>query len=107
MTGLNEPWGLAFAPASFGHFGGDLLVANFGDGQINAYRRAASGWKLDGVLKGTNGKPLDVDGVWGIAFGNGGLAGSRNTLFAASGPHVWRGASELQVAGLLTAIAPS
>ena len=37
-----------------------------------------------------------VNGVWGIAFGNGGQAGPRNTLFAAAGPHLWRGASELQ-----------
>jgi uncharacterized protein (TIGR03118 family) len=34
---LNAPWGLAQAPASFGSFGGDLLVGNFGDGRINAY----------------------------------------------------------------------
>src|SRR5437867_1269277 len=26
---LNAPWGLALAPASFGRFGGDLLVGNF------------------------------------------------------------------------------
>ena len=34
---LNSPWGLALAPASFGRFGGALLVGNFGDGRINAY----------------------------------------------------------------------
>jgi uncharacterized protein (TIGR03118 family) len=106
-TGLYEPWGLALAPRSFGRFGGDLLVANFGNGQIDAFRQDAKGWKLDGVLKGPNGKPLDVDGVWGIAFGNGGLAGSRNTLFAAAGPHQWHGSSELRVHGLISAIAPS
>src|SRR5262249_49415906 len=27
---LNAPWGLAWAPASFGRFGDDLLVGNFG-----------------------------------------------------------------------------
>ncbi|MBV8480715.1 MAG: TIGR03118 family protein, partial [Actinobacteria bacterium] len=37
-SGLFEPWGLALAPASFGRFGGDLLVANFGTGEIGAYR---------------------------------------------------------------------
>ena len=26
------------APAAFGRFGGDLLVGNFGDGKINAYK---------------------------------------------------------------------
>jgi len=45
--------------------------------------------------------------VWGIAFGNGHTAGARATLFAASGPHRWRGASELAVHGLLAAIKPA
>ena len=40
---LNAPWGLAMAPASFGRFSGDLLVGNFGDGQINAYAEQANG----------------------------------------------------------------
>ena len=40
---LNAPWGLAMAPASFGRFGGDLLVGNFGDGQINAYAEMPNG----------------------------------------------------------------
>src|SRR5919201_387974 len=39
---LNAPWGLALAPPSFGRFGGDLLVGNFGDGQINAYQETAA-----------------------------------------------------------------
>ena len=34
---LNAPWGLAMAPDNFGRFSGDLLVGNFGDGEINAY----------------------------------------------------------------------
>ena len=34
---LNAPWGMAIAPASFGTFGGSLLVGNFGDGRINAF----------------------------------------------------------------------
>jgi uncharacterized protein (TIGR03118 family) len=34
---LNAPWGLAMAPANFGGASNMLLVANFGDGKINAY----------------------------------------------------------------------
>lgn len=105
-SGLAEPWGLALAPASFGRFGGDLLVANFGTGQIGAYQRQHGRWSFHGVLDGTNGKPLVVDGVWGIAFGNGGMAGPRDTLFAAAGPHRWHGSSELEVHGLIEAVAP-
>jgi len=101
---LNAPWGLALAPVSFGRFGGDLLVGNFGDGRINAFRRAGTGWRLDGTLHGSNGKPLVVNGLWAIAFGNGAGSGSAGTLFFASGPHEWRGATEQAVHGLLGAI---
>lgn len=104
---VDEPWGLALAPPSFGRYARDLLVASFGNGEIDAFRRSASGWRRDGVVQGANGKPLHVDGVWGIAFGNGGMAGPRDTLFAAAGPHRWRGASELGVHGLLAAITPA
>ncbi len=34
---LNAPWGMAMAPADFGKFSNALLVANFGDGMINAF----------------------------------------------------------------------
>jgi len=104
---LNEPWGLALAPKAFGRYGGDLLVASFGDGHIDAFRRTAQGWRHDGTLVGKDGKPIAINGVWGIAFGNGHTAGARATLFAASGPHRWRGASELAVHGLLAAIKPA
>ncbi|MGH2973172.1 MAG: TIGR03118 family protein [Gaiellaceae bacterium] len=104
-AGLDEPWGLALAPTSFGRLGGDLLVANFGNGEIAAYRSQHGRWTPDGMLDGTNGKPLVLDGVWGIAFGNGGLAGPRDTLFAAAGPHRWYGSSELAVHGLVEAVA--
>jgi len=106
-TGLNEPWGLALAPRGFGRFGGDLLVANFGDGTIGAYRRSGSGWARDGVLTGRDHRPLTVNGLWGIAFGNDGMAGAEDTLFFASGPHTWLGATEQSVHGLLGAIAPA
>jgi uncharacterized protein (TIGR03118 family) len=99
-TELAEPWGLALAPRGFGGLAGDLLVANFGSGEINAYRRAGRGWTLRGRL------PVTVPGVWGIAFGTGGMSGPRTTLFYAAGPHEWRGASELNVGGELGSISP-
>jgi uncharacterized protein (TIGR03118 family) len=103
---LNAPWGLALAPKSFGRFGGDLLVGNFGDGRINAFRRAGSAWVHDGTLRRRNRKPVVISGLWGIAFGNDGTAGPAGTLFFASGPHDWRGDTELGVHGLVGAIAP-
>ena len=75
MGVLNEPWGLALAPSSFGRYRGDLLVANFGDGHVNAFRKSGGRWAHDGALAGPDGKPLVLNGVWGIAFGNGAAAG--------------------------------
>jgi uncharacterized protein (TIGR03118 family) len=104
---LNAPWGIAIAPQSFGRFGGDLLVGNFGDGRINAFRRDGDGWRSDGALRGRDGKAIVVNGLWGIGFGNGGLAGAKDALFFASGPHDWRGETELGVHGLLGSIRPA
>jgi uncharacterized protein (TIGR03118 family) len=81
---LNAPWGMALAPAGFGHFGGRLLVGNFGDGIINAYDLATGKWV--GRLEGERHKPIRVDGLWGIAFGNGLANQPVDTLFFAAGP---------------------
>jgi uncharacterized protein (TIGR03118 family) len=83
---LNAPWGLAWAPSSFGKFSGHLLVGNFGDGRINAFRSTADGWEARGKLKGTDHRPISVDGLWGIGFGNNGGAGPTTTLYFAAGP---------------------
>jgi uncharacterized protein (TIGR03118 family) len=84
---LNAPWGLAQAPPSFGRFGGDLLVGNFGDGQINAYEELPSGhFEHRGELRGAGGQPLAIDGLWALEFGNGATAGPKETLFFTAGP---------------------
>ena len=103
---LNEPWGLVRAPKSFGRFGGDVLVGNFGDGRIGAYRKSGGRWTFDGYLRGSSHRPIAVNGLWSIAFGNDGLAGSSRTLFFTAGPHTWVGATEQSVHGLLGAIDP-
>jgi len=102
---LNEPWGLVRAPRTFGRFGGDLLVGNFGDGKIGAYRRSGGRWVFDDYLRTRDRKPIAVSGLWSLAFGNDGLAGSSQTLFFTAGPHTWVGATEQSVHGLLGAIA--
>ncbi|MFL6673229.1 MAG: TIGR03118 family protein [Massilia sp.] len=81
---LNAPWGLAFAPESFGRFGSALLVGNFGDGRINAYDIDSGAFV--GQLRGADHKPIQIDGLWGIQFGNGLQNQPTNTLFFASGP---------------------
>jgi uncharacterized protein (TIGR03118 family) len=81
---LNAPWGMALAPASFGKFSNRLLVANFGNGMINAYDLASGRWV--GRLKGADHKPVRIPGLWGIAFGNGLANQPIDTLFFTAGP---------------------
>jgi hypothetical protein len=37
-------------------------------------------------MKGTDHRPIEIDGLWGIGFGNGANSGLTNTLFFAAGP---------------------
>ncbi len=85
---LNSPWGIAVAPSGLGQFGNDLLIGNFGDGRINAFK-APSGssktFQFAGQLKNARGTPLTIQNLWGIAFGNGGQAGPTSTLYFTAG----------------------
>jgi uncharacterized protein (TIGR03118 family) len=84
---LNSPWGLAWAPENFGPFSGALLVGNFGDGHINAYSPRSG--RFIGTLRNEVGAPIQIDGLWGIRFGNGSTGGGAlaptNTLYFAAG----------------------
>ena len=65
---LDAPWGIALAPAAFGQFGGDLLVGNFGNGEINAFNPTTGAFI--GTLTDSLGNPLVNPGLWAINFGN-------------------------------------
>ncbi|VVB91743.1 Plastocyanin [uncultured archaeon] len=80
---MNAPWGIALAPSDFGRFSEHLLVGNFGSGQIAAFDPEDGNFQ--GLLRGTDGKPITIDGLWGLGFGNGATAGPANTLFFAAG----------------------
>jgi uncharacterized protein (TIGR03118 family) len=94
---LNAPWGVAIAPATFGAFGGALLVGNFADGTINAFN-LTSGSSL-GALQTTSGTPIAIPGLWALIFGNGKNGGDPNTLYFSAG-------IQNQAHGLLGSIAP-
>jgi uncharacterized protein (TIGR03118 family) len=83
LAQINSPWGVALAPKSFGKHGGDLLVGNFGSGTIMAFGLDG---EFRGLLKETRGGPIEIEGLWGLSFGNGGRGGQVDTLFFASGP---------------------
>lgn len=82
---LNSPWGVVIAPEGFGDFGGDLLVANFGDGTIAAFDPQTG--RFHDYLHDRAGKNLVLDGIWGIVFGNGVSLGDAMSLYYTAGPN--------------------
>lgn len=86
---LNAPWGMALSPENFGKFGNRLLVGNFGDGTINAYDIASG--EFIGQLANTNGRPIQINGLWSLVFGNGFENQPLDTLFFSAGPNEEQG----------------
>jgi uncharacterized protein (TIGR03118 family) len=82
---LASPWGLAMAPAGFGQFSGDLLVANFAFGfsSINAFD--PSNGVYQGTISDTDGRAILNPGLWSLAFGNGVNGGDSHTLYFTAG----------------------
>jgi len=81
---LNAPWGIALAPANFGPASNALLVGDFGDGRIHMFEPNSGAYR--GTLNTNGGAPVEIPGLWGIAFGNGLNAQPIDTLFFAAGP---------------------
>jgi len=82
---LDAPWGIALASGDFGSFSHNLLVGQFGSGEIAAYD-AATGAFLGKLLKSTGEEPLVVDGLRALSFGSGlTSSGPANFLFFAAG----------------------
>jgi uncharacterized protein (TIGR03118 family) len=83
----NAPWGLALAPSGFGVFAGDVLVGNFGNGRVSAYKDLGGGkWVYKGQLRHGDQTLITIDGLWAIAFGNGAAGGPTTSLYFAAGP---------------------
>ncbi len=80
---LNVPWGMALAPSQFGAFSNDLLIGNFGNGEINAFNPVTGAFV--GTLDGLNGMPLTNDFLWSLYFGNGAKGFSSDTLYFTAG----------------------
>ena len=82
---LNAPWGMVLTPANFGPLSNDYWIGNFGDGMINAFD--AMGNSL-GQPTDRNGKPLIVDGLWALVFGNGSNNAATTSLYFTAGPNM-------------------
>jgi len=86
---LNSPWGMALSREHFGDV--DLIVGNFGDGQINVYGLSTSPHgrrvhaNFEGKLGYAKGGPVAIEGLWALAFGNGGDF-EADELYFAAGP---------------------
>jgi uncharacterized protein (TIGR03118 family) len=80
-SALAAPWGITLAPASFGPFGGDLLVGNFSyvDGAIDAFDPTS------GAFLATLDSNPAWQGLWALRFGNGVTGGDPNILYFTTG----------------------
>ena len=82
---LNQPWGMALAPSNFGPLSNTLLVSNNLDvvGDINGFDVKTG--KFVGTVSTSDGKPIQIDQIWGIEFGGGTAAnGKKNQLLLGS-----------------------
>lgn len=86
---LDAPWGLVWAPSSFisddedDDTQGAILVGNFGDGHINAYR--PSDGKFLGQLS-FHKMPIVIEGLWALTFAPSTSTISQGRLYFAAGP---------------------
>ena len=80
---FNAPWGLTLASSDFGAYSHDLLVGQFGSGEILVFDPQTG--KFLGKLNDANDAPIKIQGVWGLSFGNGANSGSATSLYFAAG----------------------
>jgi uncharacterized protein (TIGR03118 family) len=101
---LNSPWGMALAPATFGPFGGALLVGNFGDGTINAYSLINGDWLA--TLNDPTGAAISFPGLWSLSFGSGARSEDPGTLYFTAGIGGGPNNDPVESHGLLGSIQP-
>jgi uncharacterized protein (TIGR03118 family) len=80
---LDSPWGLDIAPAGFGAFANDLLVGNFGNGEINVFDPNTD--LLVGTLTDNNGNPIVIGDLWALAPGNNSTGSDPNAVYFTAG----------------------
>jgi uncharacterized protein (TIGR03118 family) len=80
---FNGPWGLVQAPSDFGPFSHDILVGNFGSGQIAVFDPVTGDFK--DFLRDAKSSAIVIDGLWDLSFGSGATAGPSTTLFFSAG----------------------
>jgi uncharacterized protein (TIGR03118 family) len=66
---LNAPWGLTLAPSDFGSFSHNVIVGQFGSGEILAFD-AVTG-QFQGEFEDASNNVITISGLWALAFGAG------------------------------------
>jgi uncharacterized protein (TIGR03118 family) len=86
---LHSPWGIALAPDNFGPMSNAILISNnISRGRINAFNPSTG--QFLGPLRDANGKPIEIDNVWALQFGQGATNnGATNQLFFTAGPNAY------------------
>jgi uncharacterized protein (TIGR03118 family) len=95
---FNAPWGIAQASSDFGAYSHDILVGQFGSGEILAFDPVTGHYK--GNLVDATNTPIVIEGLWGLAFGSGGGSGPANSLYFTAGP----GGEQHGLFGTITAV---
>ncbi len=80
---LAAPWGITLAPANFGIYSDDLLIGQFGSGEILAYD-PTSGLYL-GTLDGSDGMPIVDHNLWALETRTGGTGVNLNAVYFTAG----------------------
>lgn len=87
---FNAPWGLTLAPSDFGAFSHNILVGQFGSGEVLAFDVGTG--KFQGKLQNDKGNTLVIDGLWALSPGSGALtstgastSGSATSIFFSAG----------------------
>ena len=79
---IDAPWGVAFAPDTFGKHANQILIGNFGSGTIMAFDGEGH---FKGLLEDSARRPVVNEGLWTLTFGNGTRAGVPATLYFTAG----------------------
>jgi uncharacterized protein (TIGR03118 family) len=80
---LFAPWGIVIAPSGFGAFSNDLLIGNFGNGEINAFDATTDVFL--GTIEGLDGQPLVNDHLWALETRNGVNGFNPNAVYFSAG----------------------
>lgn len=80
---LFAPWGIVIAPSGFGSFSNDLLIGNFGNGEINAFDATTD--MFLGALDGPDGQPLVNDHLWALETRSGVSGFNPNAVYFSAG----------------------